>query len=112
MTEIGRDASQKWGLPEPHGMQVELEGPVQKKGGATEWGRRRQICVWEIRLQKFFEPVSKLLGSLPECSRSQLDLSDYLELLTNFHWISAKRNGGRDKDRTCDPYDVNVVLSR
>lgn len=21
-------------------------------------------------------------------------------------------NGGRDKDRTCDPYDVNVVLSR
>ena len=22
------------------------------------------------------------------------------------------RNGGRDKDRTCDPYDVNVVLSR
>jgi hypothetical protein len=26
--------------------------------------------------------------------------------------ISAKRNGGRDKDRTCDPYDVNVVLSR
>jgi hypothetical protein len=20
--------------------------------------------------------------------------------------------GGRDKDRTCDPYDVNVVLSR
>jgi hypothetical protein len=26
--------------------------------------------------------------------------------------ISAKKNGGRDKDRTCDPYDVNVVLSR
>jgi hypothetical protein len=23
-----------------------------------------------------------------------------------------ERNGGRDKDRTCDPYDVNVVLSR
>ncbi len=23
-----------------------------------------------------------------------------------------KRNGGRDRDRTCDPYDVNVVLSR
>jgi hypothetical protein len=22
------------------------------------------------------------------------------------------RNGGRYKDRTCDPYDVNVVLSR
>ena len=22
------------------------------------------------------------------------------------------RNGGRDRDRTCDPYDVNVVLSR
>jgi hypothetical protein len=21
-------------------------------------------------------------------------------------------NGGRDRDRTCDPYDVNVVLSR
>ncbi len=21
-------------------------------------------------------------------------------------------DGGRDKDRTCDPYDVNVVLSR
>jgi hypothetical protein len=25
--------------------------------------------------------------------------------------VRAKR-GGRDKDRTCDPYDVNVVLSR
>jgi hypothetical protein len=23
-----------------------------------------------------------------------------------------EKNGGRDKDRTCDPYDVNVVLSR
>jgi hypothetical protein len=23
-----------------------------------------------------------------------------------------KKDGGRDKDRTCDPYDVNVVLSR
>ncbi len=22
------------------------------------------------------------------------------------------KNGGRDRDRTCDPYDVNVVLSR
>jgi hypothetical protein len=21
-------------------------------------------------------------------------------------------NGGRDRDRTCDPYDVNVVLFR
>jgi hypothetical protein len=21
-------------------------------------------------------------------------------------------DGGRDRDRTCDPYDVNVVLSR
>jgi hypothetical protein len=25
---------------------------------------------------------------------------------------SASFNGGRDRDRTCDPYDVNVVLSR
>jgi hypothetical protein len=24
----------------------------------------------------------------------------------------GSRNGGRDRDRTCDPYDVNVVLSR
>jgi hypothetical protein len=24
----------------------------------------------------------------------------------------GKKDGGRDKDRTCDPYDVNVVLSR
>ena len=24
----------------------------------------------------------------------------------------AAKTGGRDKDRTCDPYDVNVVLSR
>jgi hypothetical protein len=24
----------------------------------------------------------------------------------------AFENGGRDRDRTCDPYDVNVVLSR
>lgn len=26
--------------------------------------------------------------------------------------FKALRIGGRDKDRTCDPYDVNVVLSR
>jgi len=26
--------------------------------------------------------------------------------------ISGLKNGGRDRDRTCDPYDVNVVLSR
>lgn len=25
---------------------------------------------------------------------------------------ARKLNGGRDKDRTCDPYDVNVVLYR
>jgi hypothetical protein len=25
---------------------------------------------------------------------------------------SAVRNGGRDRDRTCDPLDVNEVLSR
>ena len=24
----------------------------------------------------------------------------------------GERNGGRYKDRTCDPYDVNVVLYR
>ena len=26
--------------------------------------------------------------------------------------VCAGKNGGRDRDRTCDPYDVNVVLSR
>ena len=26
--------------------------------------------------------------------------------------IRSGVNGGRDRDRTCDPYDVNVVLSR
>jgi hypothetical protein len=25
---------------------------------------------------------------------------------------SRRKVGGRDKDRTCDPYDVNVVLYR
>ncbi len=26
--------------------------------------------------------------------------------------VFSNKDGGRDKDRTCDPYDVNVVLSR
>jgi hypothetical protein len=26
--------------------------------------------------------------------------------------IAQEKIGGRDKDRTCDPYDVNVVLYR
>ncbi len=26
--------------------------------------------------------------------------------------VTGLYDGGRDKDRTCDPYDVNVVLSR
>ncbi len=26
--------------------------------------------------------------------------------------LAGFENGGRDRDRTCDPYDVNVVLSR
>jgi hypothetical protein len=25
---------------------------------------------------------------------------------------SSRKNGGRDRDRTCDPYHVKVVLSR
>lgn len=27
-------------------------------------------------------------------------------------FFRRKWDGGRDRDRTCDPYDVNVVLSR
>lgn len=26
--------------------------------------------------------------------------------------LNRPEDGGRDRDRTCDPYDVNVVLSR
>ena len=29
-----------------------------------------------------------------------------------FYKLSACKDGGRDRDRTCDPHDVNVVLSR
>ena len=29
-----------------------------------------------------------------------------------FNDLVEERSGGRDRDRTCDPYDVNVVLSR
>ena len=38
--------------------------------------------------------------------------------LKSIHWIDfhfhrkCRENGGRYKDRTCDPYDVNVVLYR
>ncbi len=29
-----------------------------------------------------------------------------------YQYIAGLFDGGRDKDRTCDPYDVNVVLYR
>jgi hypothetical protein len=35
----------------------------------------------------------------------------YLDL-TGKYAVSKDRNGGRDRDRTCDPLDVNEVLSR
>jgi hypothetical protein len=34
-----------------------------------------------------------------------------LERITDLHRLLPK-NGGRDRDRTCDHYDVNVVLYR
>ena len=32
--------------------------------------------------------------------------------IPDFHFNTDANDGGRDRDRTCDPYDVNVVLYR
>jgi hypothetical protein len=46
--------------------------------------------------------------SFPEDTGLSAAEADVSEILNN----SCVCNGGRDRDRTCDPYDVNVVLSR
>ncbi len=35
-----------------------------------------------------------------------------LNMKKSLHKADFYKIGGYDKDRTCDPYDVNVVLSR
>ena len=55
------------------------------------------------------EHASCAAGS-PQVSIGSQKLANPLEVAK---LCKAKElNGGRDRDRTCDPYDVNVVLSR
>ena len=76
-----------------------------QEGGAHAMRRRAQIV----------HQLPQQLGlGFQHCS--DVDLLEAIERATPEDGRSSLRNkeenGGRDRDRTCDPYDVNVVLSR
>jgi hypothetical protein len=61
------------------------------------------------------EPVylpSKLSFALPQCFPLDGTGGGGARRPDRRTYFSVAYNGGRDRDRTCDPYDVNVVLFR
>ncbi len=67
--------------------------------------------------QKHTDFGTWILQSAEKCKENErvTDAKSLLLGATNlcvFNRLVEEASGGRDRDRTCDPYDVNVVLSR